>query len=93
VNLGNPTELKIRDLAETVVRLTGSKAELIFKPLPSDDPVKRKPDTSKAKDILGWEPTVELEDGIRSVISYFAKAMDMPVPFPAEVQTAVGSQG
>ncbi len=93
VNLGNPTELKIRDLAETVVRLTGSKSELIFKPLPSDDPVKRKPDISKAKDLLGWEPTVELDDGIRSVITYFAEAMDMPVPFPAEVQAAVGSQG
>ena len=93
INLGNPTELKISDLAETIVRMTGSSSKLIYKALPSDDPVKRKPDISKAQEVLGWTPSVELEDGIKSAIAYFAETIDMPVPYPAEVQASAGGKG
>ena len=75
LNLGNPTEFTIRQLAEMVLRLTGSKSELVFHPLPQDDPVQRQPDITKAKRILGWEPTVALEDGLKETIAYFRKLL------------------
>jgi UDP-glucuronate decarboxylase len=71
VNLGNPDEYTIRELAETVLRLTGSRSKLAFKPLPSDDPMRRRPDTTLAKAQLGWQPTVALEDGLKETIAYF----------------------
>ena len=71
VNLGNPGEYTIRQLAEEVLRLTGSGSKLTFKPLPSDDPVRRCPDISLAKTRLDWTPTVPLEDGLKETISYF----------------------
>jgi dTDP-glucose 4,6-dehydratase len=71
VNLGNPLEMTILEFAERIQRLTGAKAQLEFKPLPEDDPKKRQPDISKAKQVLGWEPTVALEDGLRETIEYF----------------------
>ena len=79
INLGNPNEMTVLELAETIIRLTGSSSELIFKPLPSDDPAKRKPDISKARDVLGWEPNVGLDEGIRAVIGYFTKVLEQPV--------------
>lgn len=71
VNLGNPTEFTMLELAETVLKLTGSKSKIIFKPLPSDDPRQRKPDISLAKKNLDWEPNVNLEEGLKDTISYF----------------------
>jgi UDP-glucuronate decarboxylase len=71
VNVGNPNEFTIRQLAEKVIELTGSNSELVFKPLPSDDPMQRQPDISMAKDIINWEPTVQLEKGLVNTITYF----------------------
>ncbi len=71
INLGNPNEFTIRELAETVLKLTNSKSKLINKPLPSDDPKQRQPDIAKAKRLLGWEPKVELREGLKRTIAYF----------------------
>ncbi len=73
MNLGNPVEFTILELAETVLRLTGSNSKLVFHVLPPDDPTQRQPDITKAKSILGWEPKVQLEDGLKETISYFRK--------------------
>jgi UDP-glucuronate decarboxylase len=75
VNLGNPTEFSIRELAEQVVRLTGSTSVLRFQPLPQDDPRQRKPDISLARERLGWSPTIPLEDGLLMTINYFRKIL------------------
>ncbi|HEV3240718.1 MAG TPA: UDP-glucuronic acid decarboxylase family protein [Casimicrobiaceae bacterium] len=75
LNLGNPVEFSIRELAETVLRLTGSKSELVFHPLPPDDPVRRQPDIARATTVLGWEPKVGLEDGLKETITYFKKSL------------------
>lgn len=71
VNLGNPEEVKILDLAERIRELTGSKSEIRFDALPQDDPRQRQPDISLAKELLGWEPKVSLEEGLRKTIDYF----------------------
>ena len=71
VNLGNPNEFTIRELAEKVIALTGSRSKIVTKPLPSDDPKQRQPDISLAKKRLGWTPTVPLEEGLRTTIGYF----------------------
>ena len=71
VNLGNPREFTMRELAEKVIHLTGSRSELIHRPLPANDPARRRPDIGLAATILGWEPRVELEDGLRRTIPYF----------------------
>ncbi len=71
MNMGNPVEFTIRQLAETVIRLTGSKSKLVFQPLPEDDPLQRKPDISMAKNELGWEPLIPLEEGLKKTIAYF----------------------
>lgn len=76
VNLGNPGEFTMLELAEKVLRLTNSKSKIIFKALPSDDPKQRKPDIAKAKQVLNWEPTVALEDGLKETIAYFKKIVD-----------------
>ncbi len=70
-NVGNPTELTILEFAEVIQKLVGSKCKLEFKPMPQDDPKQRKPDISKAKRLLGWEPKTGLEEGLRQTISYF----------------------
>lgn len=72
VNLGNPDEFTIRELAETVIRLTGAKSELVFKPLPQNDPTRRKPNIELAREKLNWEPRVKLEAGLLPTIEYFA---------------------
>lgn len=77
VNLGNPSEFTIRELAEMVLRLTDSRSELVFRPLPQDDPVQRQPDISKAKSILDWTPKVALEDGLKETIAYFKKILSL----------------
>jgi len=71
VNLGNPGEFTILELAEMIIRLTGSKSRIIFSPLPQDDPIQRQPDISLAKDRLGWEPKLNLEEGLGITIDYF----------------------
>jgi len=71
VNLGNPGEFTIRELAEMVIKLTGSKSKLVFKPLPADDPTRRKPDISLAREKLKWEPGITLEEGLKPTIEYF----------------------
>jgi UDP-glucuronate decarboxylase len=71
INLGNPVEFTMLELAELVLKLTGSSSKLIFEPLPSDDPKQRQPDITKAKQALGWEPKVKLEDGLKETIAYF----------------------
>jgi UDP-glucuronate decarboxylase len=75
MNIGNPVEFSILELAEKVIELTGSKSEIIFKPLPSDDPLQRKPDISFANESLNWKPIVPLEDGLRKTILYFEKLL------------------
>lgn len=71
VNLGNPVEFTVLELAELVLRLTGSKSRLVFKDRPQDDPVQRQPDITRAKNVLNWEPYVSLEDGLKETITYF----------------------
>jgi UDP-glucuronate decarboxylase len=71
INLGNPGEFTIRELAELVISLTGSASKLVFHPLPQDDPRQRCPDISKARDLLDWKPTVALRDGLKATIAYF----------------------
>lgn len=71
VNIGNPVEFKIIELAEKVIKLTNSKSKIIYKDLPSDDPMMRKPDISLAKQALDWEPKVNLDDGLEQTISFF----------------------
>ena len=71
VNLGNPNEFTIKELAETVIELTGSKSELEYLDLPSDDPKQRQPEISRAKEHLGWEPKIELREGLQRTISHF----------------------
>ncbi len=71
VNVGNPGEFTIRELAEKVIELTGSSSKLVFKPLPQDDPRQRKPDITLAKSLLGWQPTIALEAGLKKTIAYF----------------------
>jgi UDP-glucuronate decarboxylase len=75
VNLGNPHETTILELAEMIIRLTGSKSKIVYKPLPPDDPVRRQPDISLAKEKLAWEPKVNLEDGLKETIRYFKKKL------------------
>jgi UDP-glucuronate decarboxylase len=72
INIGNPNEFTIKELATLVIELTESKSELIYKPLPSDDPMQRQPDISVAKNILGWEPQIQLVEGLSRTIPYFA---------------------
>ena len=71
INLGNPGEFTIRALAEIVIDITGSKSKIVHRPLPSDDPKQRKPNISKAQELLGWRPTVPLRDGLKKTIAYF----------------------
>ena len=71
VNLGNPVELTVKEIAEKIISLTGSKSKIAYKPLPKDDPKKRRPDTTLAQEKLNWQPEVKLEDGLKKTIEYF----------------------
>jgi len=71
VNIGNPVEFTMLDLAEKIIQLTGTKSKLVFRPLPSDDPLQRQPDISLAKEKLSWEPKIKLEEGLVQTIAYF----------------------
>jgi dTDP-glucose 4,6-dehydratase len=74
VNIGNPTEMTILEFAKLILKLTGSKSEIIYRPLPVDDPKTRKPDNSRAKQILGWEPKVPVEEGLQKTIAWYQSA-------------------
>jgi UDP-glucuronate decarboxylase len=71
VNLGNPNEFSMLELAEKILQLVGGKSKLVFHPLPTDDPKQRQPDIALAKEKLNWEPVVQLEDGLKETIAYF----------------------
>lgn len=75
VNIGNTEEYPILGIAEKILKLTGSNSKIVFKPLPKDDPLKRKPDISKAEKIINWKPSVDLNDGLNKTISYFKKVL------------------
>jgi len=76
INVGNPVEFTMLELAEKVLHKIGGKSKLCFKPLPGDDPRQRKPDITKAQNVLGWQPTVSLDDGLDPTIAYFRKLLD-----------------
>jgi UDP-glucuronate decarboxylase len=81
VNLGNPHEITVRELAERIIALTGASSKIVFRPLPQDDPMQRCPDITLAKSVLGWEPAVELEKGLTRTIAYFDNLL-RATPFP-----------
>lgn len=75
VNLGNPNEFSVLELAQRIIKLTGSSSKIVFQALPDDDPRQRQPDITLAKEKLGWEPTIELEDGLQRMIEYFRNSV------------------
>ncbi len=76
VNIGNPDEISIKDFAEEIIKLTGTDQKIVYKPLPKDDPMQRKPDILRAKEILGWEPTVSRAEGLKVTYEYFKKQVE-----------------
>jgi UDP-glucuronate decarboxylase len=91
INLGNPGEFTIRQLAQAVIELTGSASKLVARPLPQDDPRQRQPDLSLAREILGWQPTTKLRDGLTMAIAHFRKLLaEDPAPLTA-VEKAAGA--
>ena len=88
INLGNPAEMTIRLLAETVIEMTGSRSRIGYRPLPSDDPRQRKPDISRAETALEWRPATQLRDGLARTITYFDTLLsshDAPFAAPSAV--------
>jgi dTDP-glucose 4,6-dehydratase len=75
VNIGNPAEITLQQFAEEVKALTGTKSEIVYRPLPQDDPKQRQPDISKAKELLGWEPKVDRSEGLKRTLAYFQEAL------------------
>jgi UDP-glucuronate decarboxylase len=73
INLGNPEEITIAELAQRILELTGSRSPLVHLPLPIDDPVRRRPDVARARGLFGWAPTVAIEEGLRTTIDYFRR--------------------
>jgi dTDP-glucose 4,6-dehydratase len=76
VNIGNPAEWTILDCAKAVLRVTGSKSQIVYRPLPQDDPTQRRPDTTKATNLLGWEPRIDLETGLKLSLDYFRTSVE-----------------
>jgi dTDP-glucose 4,6-dehydratase len=73
VNIGNPHEMTIAEIAETIIRMTGSRSRIVYRPLPTDDPKQRRPDITRARTLLEWEPKVQLEEGLVKTIEYFRR--------------------
>jgi dTDP-glucose 4,6-dehydratase len=71
VNIGNPHEMTLLELAKKILRLSGSTSEIVFEPLPEDDPKVRQPDITRARTLLGWEPRIEVDEGLRRTLSWF----------------------
>jgi UDP-glucuronate decarboxylase len=88
VNLGNPVELTVTDLAERVLRMTGSESRIVHRPLPQDDPRRRRPDIGRAQAILGWEPKVELQQGLEATVEWFSNADHRNAMFGAPASRA-----
>ena len=78
VNIGNPNEMTLLEMAKTVVELTESRSEIVFEALPVDDPQVRQPDITKARDLLGWEPEVDLRSGLAQTIEHYTKVLGEP---------------
>ena len=76
VNIGNPDEISIKDFAEEIIKLTGTEQKIVYKPLPKDDPMQRKPDITRAREILDWKPTVSRSEGLKITYEYFKKQID-----------------
>jgi UDP-glucuronate decarboxylase len=93
VNLGNPVELTVSDLAERVLRLTGSKSRIVTRPLPIDDPRRRRPDIGRARALLRWEPKVELQQGLKATAAWFAEEERRARKMAAPVKRAVARPG
>jgi UDP-glucuronate decarboxylase len=87
INIGNPGEFTMTELADIILRLTGSPSQLEYRPLPADDPRQRRPDITRARTVLNWEPTIALEAGLKRTIAYFADYLrteeKLDIPFPA----------
>jgi nucleoside-diphosphate-sugar epimerase len=77
INLGNPAEITVSQLAEVIIELAGSSSEIVYKPLPADDPTRRQPDIAKARRLLDWEPRVDLREGILATLAYFSEALPL----------------
>ncbi len=77
VNIGNPDEFTVLECARTVLRITGSRSNIVYRPLPQDDPTQRQPDISKARRLLGWEPKIDLETGLKLCLEYFARCAEV----------------
>jgi dTDP-glucose 4,6-dehydratase len=75
VNIGNPHEVTIEEIARTIIALVGSRSQLVYRPLPVDDPRQRRPDITRATTLLGWQPTVALDEGLAKTVEYFRKAL------------------
>lgn len=94
INIGNPDEFTIMELAQKVLEITGSRSELIYKDMPADDPFQRRPDISLAKEKLDWEPSIALDEGLRKTISYFADLLDVDLPnFKHPVAAPIAAHG
>jgi len=76
INIGNPCEFTMLELADKILKITDSKSSIIFKDLPNDDPKKRKPDITLAKDLLDWEPKVTIDEGLVKTVGYFKKVLN-----------------
>ncbi len=90
VNIGNPHEMSIEEMAKLIIKMTGSSSKLVLRPLPTDDPKVRKPDITRARTLLGWEPKVPLEEGLTSTIEYFRKKMGISGVRRVNFLTAAG---
>src|SRR6188472_2313488 len=89
VNIGNPDEISLKEFAEEIIKLTGTTQKIVYKPLPKDDPKQRKPDISKAKELLGWEPTVKRAEGVKITYEYFKSLpQDELIKQPKEFKSA-----
>jgi dTDP-glucose 4,6-dehydratase len=73
INIGNPHEMTIEDIARAIITMTGTKSQIVYRPLPEDDPKVRQPDITRARTLLGWEPKVKLEEGLTKTLEYFRK--------------------
>jgi dTDP-glucose 4,6-dehydratase len=80
VNIGNPVEMTIKQIAETIIRMTGSRSKIVYRPLPTDDPKQRRPDITRARQLLGWQPKVQLEEGLVKTIEYFRTKVGATAP-------------
>jgi len=78
VNIGNPREMTLLQLAKQIAQMSGSRSEIVYRPLPTDDPKVRQPDIGKARRLLGWEPKVEVEDGLRRTIDWCRRLVAQP---------------